>query len=246
MIGHESFSAMGRLPSRRRSEQAIPALQRWLVGLFAAVWLVLAVAPVDRLQWFAENLLVAGLAVMLYLARDLVVFSRPASISLFLFLCLHEVGAHYGYANVPYDRWLAVFASADPNEAFALDRNHFDRFMHFLFGLLLTQPLREALVATSPVRGAWSYILPVALSMAASMGYEVSEWLVVVIAGGETADLILQGDIWDAQKDMALATAGALIAITALKAANRARDREDEGRPPAMDRESGRGRNVAR
>jgi putative membrane protein len=47
-----------------------------------------------------------------------------------------------------------------------------------------------------------------------SVVYEVVEWLVASIAdpAAGTAYLGTQGDVWDAQKDMALALSGALLA----------------------------------
>jgi putative membrane protein len=61
------------------------------------------------------------------------------------------------------------------------------------------------------------HLLPVALVMAAAMAYEVAEWLAVAMmaGGGEAAQLLgAQGDLWDAQMDMALAALGAMAAMT--------------------------------
>jgi putative membrane protein len=51
--------------------------------------------------------------------------------------------------------------------------------------------------------------------MSTSMLYELIEWGVSVTIGGELGQeyLATQGDIWDSQKDMALASVGALIAM---------------------------------
>jgi putative membrane protein len=48
------------------------------------------------------------------------------------------------------------------------------------------------------------------------MLYELIEWLSAVMFGGDLGAAFLgsQGDEWDAQKDMALASLGALIAMT--------------------------------
>ena len=52
--------------------------------------------------------------------------------------------------------------------------------------------------------------------LAASALYEMFEWALTLAAAGAIADAYngQQGDIWDAQKDMALATFGALAAAT--------------------------------
>jgi putative membrane protein len=52
--------------------------------------------------------------------------------------------------------------------------------------------------------------------------YELIEWGAAVILGGDlgVAYLGTQGDPWDAQKDMALATLGAIIAMLITAAIN--------------------------
>jgi putative membrane protein len=189
--------------------------RRGLAAAFLLVWLALAIDPVDRVVWALENILVATLLGLLYAYRHEAPLSRGACLCVFAFLCVHEVGAHYTYPGVPYDAWALALVGVSPGEALGLERNHFDRLIHFLFGLLLTGPMREVLLRTSPVRRGWSYVLPVALSMAASSGYEVVEWLAVVAFGGDSGMAFIgaQGDVWDAQKDMALAGTGATLAM---------------------------------
>lgn len=203
------------------------AYGRRLALAFLAVWLALAVGPVDRADWMAENLLVAGLAVALWATRLTVPLSKASSTTLFAFLCLHEVGAHYTYPGVPYDAWFAALTGGTLEGALGLERNHFDRLVHLAFGLLLTQPIREVLMRTSPLRGRWTYWLAVAVSMAASSGYEVAEWWVAALFGGDLGAAFLgaQGDEWDAQKDMGLAALGAMLAMTVATNVDHTRER---------------------
>ncbi|MBI2651818.1 DUF2238 domain-containing protein, partial [Candidatus Woesearchaeota archaeon] len=65
------------------------------------------------------------------------------------------------------------------------------------------------------VKGFWGYYLPLDVMAAFSMIYELIEWAVALVFGGELEMTYLgtQGDIWDAHKDMALATLGALISM---------------------------------
>ena len=94
-------------------------------------------------------------------------------------------------------------------------RNHYDRLVHFCFGLLLAYPVREVLVRGAELRGAWSYVLAACVIMAASSLFELLEWLVAETLGGNAGQnyIAAQGDEWDAHKDMALATLGAGIAL---------------------------------
>lgn len=211
---------------------ASAAYRSTLVTVYVIVWLLLAIAPAQRGHWAAENLFVVTFALGLWLIRDRVVFSRFSATAMFAFLCLHAVGAHYGYARVPYDAWIEFLTGTSLSEALGLTRNHYDRLAHLAFGLLLAWPIREFLVQTSPVRGRWSYLLPVGLVMAASMAYEVAEWLAVALVAepGAGPELLgMQGDPWDAQKDMALAAAGAMVAMSV--AVNRAARRERQRMP---------------
>jgi putative membrane protein len=136
---------------------------------------------------------------------------------IFLFLCLHTLGGHYTYSEVPYDRWLQQLTGGfSLDAAMGWQRNHYDRFVHFAYGLLLAYPVRELFLRVAVVRGFWGYFLPLDLTMSTSALYEMIEWGAATLFGGDLgiAYLGTQGDVWDAQKDMLCATAGALIAMT--------------------------------
>jgi putative membrane protein len=186
-----------------------------LAAVFAVEFAVLAVAPHNRADWLLENVLVLIFALVLGLSAKRFPLSRISYTLIFLFLVLHEIGSHYTYAQVPYDQWLMTFAGFSLNELMGWERNHFDRFIHFGFGLLLAYPIRELYCRVADVRGFWGYFFPLELTMATSMLYELIEWGAAEFFGGELgmAYLGTQGDVWDAHKDMLLASAGALIAM---------------------------------
>ncbi len=191
-----------------------------LVILFAAVWAALAIAPYDRHDWALENALVAVFAVILAASFRFLPLSRVSYTLIFLFLCLHEVGAHYTYSEVPYDAWIKALTGRSLNAGLGWDRNDYDRIVHFSYGLLLAYPIRELFLRVADVRGFWGYFFPLDVTMSTSMLFELFEWLAAEVFGGDlgVAYLGTQGDVWDAQKDMALASLGALIAmiVTAL------------------------------
>ncbi len=186
-----------------------------LLGVFLveAVWL--AIDPHDRKDWLLENVLTVATLVLLVATYRTFPFSRISYTLIFLFLCLHEIGSHYTYAKVPYDAWSLSWLGFSINDAFGFERNHFDRLVHFLYGLLLAYPIREVFIRIADVRGFWGYFLPLDLTMSTSMLYELIEWAVAELFGGDLgmAYLGTQGDVWDAHKDMALASLGALIAM---------------------------------
>jgi putative membrane protein len=193
------------------------------------VWL--AIAPVDRAAWALENALVVVFAAALGLSQRRLPLSRVSYTLIFLFLALHEIGAHYTYSEVPYDAWFQSLFGASLDRALGFERNHFDRLVHFLYGLLLAYPVREVVLRIANMRGFWGYFLPLDFTMSTSMIFELFEWLAAEVFGGDlgAAYLGTQGDVWDAHKDMALASLGALIAML-LTAAINARFQRDFAR----------------
>jgi putative membrane protein len=186
----------------------------------AIIFLVFAVAmainPLDRHDWMLENVLVILFVVLVAATYRQLPLSRISYTLIFLFLTLHEIGSHYTYALVPYDDWFRSMTGTGLNELLGFERNHFDRFTHFAYGLLLAYPIREIFIRIAEVKGFWSYFLPLDLTMSTSMLYELVEWGAAEFFGGELGQAYLgtQGDVWDAHKDMALASLGALIAMS--------------------------------
>ncbi|MGH9885370.1 MAG: DUF2238 domain-containing protein [bacterium] len=178
-----------------------------LALLLSALWIAMAIDPHDRKDWLLENALTVLAVGVLAATYRKFPLSRISYTMIFLFLCLHTIGAHYTYSLVPYDpAW---------NELFGWKRNNFDRVVHFCYGLLLAYPIRELFLRVAGVRGFWGYFLPLDLTMSTSMLYELIEWMASEFFGGNlgAAYLGTQGDVWDAQKDMAIASLGALIAM---------------------------------
>ena len=199
-----------------------------LAGAFALLWAALAIAPHDRADWLLENaLLLAGVAFLVGTRRWLPL-SNASYGMIFVFLCLHAIGAHYTYSLVPYDEAFHAVTGESLNGLFGATRNHYDRVIHFAYGLLLVYPLRELLMRHAGVRGFWSYFLPLDLTMSTSLLYELIEWGAAIVYGGDLGAAFLgtQGDEWDAHKDMALAGLGALFAVLLTWAINRARGRD--------------------
>ena len=188
---------------RFREDRFVQGLLLWLVAL----WIAMAIEPFNRGDWLLENLLVFVYAALLIATYRKFRFSS-LSYGLFgVFLSLHLVGAHYTYAEMPLGFWL--------QETFDLSRNHYERIVHFSFGLLVAYPFREFLIRVAGVREGWSYLLVLVTVLGFSGFYEALEGAAAVIVSPELGMAFLgtQGDIWDAQKDTALAFAGAVVAM---------------------------------
>lgn len=209
------------MPTERRHRRYLLTM----VGLFLLIWGALAIDPFNRHDWLLENLLVIGLAAALLLGHRHYLPSRSAATLIFLYLCIHQLGAHYTYANVPYNEWWQALTGEDLNEQLGWERNQFDRLAHLSYGLLLAYPIREVLIRLGLRPGFWSLILPIDIVLSTSAIYELIEWFGAEMLGGGLGRTFLatQNDRWDPQKDMALAAGGAVIAmiITAVVARRR-------------------------
>lgn len=203
-----------------------------LATLFALEFVALGIRPASRSTWLLENLLVFVAVPLLALSWRRMPLSRISLTAIFLFLALHEVGSHYTYSAVPYDAFARRWLGVSPDALFGFERNHYDRLVHFAFGLLLAYPIREVCLRVVGVRGVWGYVLPLLATLSGSLAYELLEWGAAEIFGGELGHAYVgaQGDPWDAQKDMSLAALGATLAmtLTALVEASLRRDFADE------------------
>jgi putative membrane protein len=194
-----------------------------LGALFAVIWLLLAIGPRHRADWALENALVVLAVLVLALTHRRFALSRLSYALVFVFLCFHTVGAHYTYAEVPYDAWATALTGRSLSAALGWQRNNFDRIAHLAYGLLLTYPVREVFVRVTGLRGFWGYFLSMDLTMSSSATYELLEWGAAMVFGGDLgiAYVGAQGDPWDAQKDMALAALGAIVATVATASVRR-------------------------
>lgn len=178
-----------------------------MVFLFCAFWLWMAWEPVNRFDWFLENLLVVAVALVLVRSYRPFPLSNLSYALIGVFLTLHLVGAHYAYTANPLDEWM--------KQTFQLERNPYDRIVHFSFGLLMAYPIREVIWRLLPLRNAWSYAVAVMAVLACGAFYELIEMWVAQLVAPELGTMFLgtQGDPWDTQRDMELALYGAVLAM---------------------------------
>ena len=184
-----------------------------------ALWCVaLGIAPQYRQDWLLENMLVVVAVPILVATYRSLRFSNAAYSCLFAFFMLHEVGAHYTYSEVPYDAWMRSLSGTTVSALLGLTRNHFDRLVHFSYGALMLPVAVEIFEARAKPSGMWRFLMPVLFLASHGAIYEVIEWLAAVQFGGNLglAYVGTQGDVWDAQKDMALVMTGAVLSMTVL------------------------------
>jgi putative membrane protein len=206
-MSHEGDLRLTTATQRIRPDFRNNRLLQILLVWYVILWVLLAIRPLYRQDWFLENILVIPFFILLVTTYRVFPLSNMSYLLITLFMSLHAVGAHYTYAEVPFGFWL--------KGVFSFSRNHFDRIVHFAFGLLMAYPARELFFRIAHSRGFWAYYLPIAMVLAFSGMFEVVEMIAALIVSPELGDAYLgtQGDIWDAQKDMLAATMGAVIAM---------------------------------
>lgn len=195
--------------------RALPR-QQFAMIMTLAVAVVLAnirqpypeIAPLQHVPTIA---LIAGAPLLL--ARW--PLSNKAVGALLVFWLLHTLGGRYTYSNVPYDEWVRWLTGYGVSEAFGLTRNGYDRLVHFAFGILWVLPFAQAMRQHAGMGRRGSLWMAFLFIGTASAMYEIFEWLLTILVAPEMADDYngQQGDMWDAQKDMAAAMSGAVLAI---------------------------------
>lgn len=185
--------------------------------LILAVWLAVAVIfvwsairPHDYFTWLLEVIPAIVGAVVLAATRRRFRFTTLLYILIALHMIILMVGGHYTYAEVPIGNWVRDY--------FGLGRNHYDRVGHFAQGFVPAMIAREVLLRLKVLkRGKWLFVLVVSVCLAISALYELVEWTVSELTGSAgDAFLGTQGDVFDTQKDMAMALIGAVVALFTL------------------------------
>jgi len=189
---------------------SLAARTQFLLMLAALVWS--GIAPHDRTVWLMESsLVIVGGGAMALLWRRFA--WTPLALALTtLYALILCVGAHYTYALTPLGEWMRT--------AFGLQRNHYDRIGHMFQGVITPILARELLLRWTGLKpGRALFWVAVSIALAIAALHELVEWRVAVLAAPPDAGLVYlggQGDVWDAQWDMAMALCGALLTLPLL------------------------------
>ncbi|MEA1953022.1 MAG: DUF2238 domain-containing protein [Campylobacterota bacterium] len=181
----------------------IPKSHLILYMLYLVVWIIAAIDPKYPEDWLLENVLVFTMVPLVIWLDIKYRFSFISMVFFVIFASAHSLGSHYTYAEMEYFNAIT--------EWFGAERNHYDRVVHLLSGLLLFHPIYEMSITIIPrVKIALLFTLTAIISIATL--YEIIEWFAVLLFNPELgmAFLGIQGDVWDAHKDILLAIIGAL------------------------------------
>jgi putative membrane protein len=202
----------------------VKLLLLFLVVLALVISCIHPVYPHEMYLQHSATIAMIGFLFYVYLKNNL---STLSFLAIVLLTLLHIIGARWIYSYTPYDRWIQSLFGFSPDKMFHFKRNDYDRFVHFMYGFLLVVPLCEVYKNWFKVPAKLTRHVAVLFVLATSMLYEVFEWLLSVFLSPGQADAYngQQGDMWDAQKDMALAMVGAMVMILILKIKSKKNDR---------------------
>jgi len=182
----------------------------------ALVIVVTGYRPEKVFDWWLENIAALTFVAVLAVTYRRLPLSNLSYVLIFVYLSLHEWGAEYKYSDVPLGEWMKPWLHTT--------RNHYDRVMHFSYGLLLSYPMQEWFMRVVGVTNKWRYLLPLESTLAFSACYEMAEAFMASILTPERGEEFvgMQGDMWDSQKDMMMAGLGAVTAMVVLAAVRHA------------------------
>ncbi len=161
-------------------------------------------------EMFLQHLgtLCLGFILVLDVKKNYLEVNSFVGISIFVFL--HIVSARYIYSYVPYNEWFINLTGFDLHKYMNWERNHFDRFVHFSFGVLFYPFLFQNFKKWNGLKNIQVIFVAWLALQTFSMLYELFEWSLTLVMSWEDAENYngQQGDNWDAHKDMALAMLG--------------------------------------
>jgi putative membrane protein len=192
--------------------------------VLAVVIIITGYRPERVFDWWLENAAALTFIAVLGITYRRLPLSDLSYLLIFVYLSMHEWGAEYKYSDVPLGEWMKPWLGTT--------RNHYDRVMHFSYGLLLAYPMQEWFMRVVGVTSRWRYLLPVESTLAFSACYEMLEALAASVLTPERGEEFvgMQGDMWDSQKDMLMAGLGAISAMLVIAMIRTVRNRRRKER----------------
>ncbi|SPL71441.1 Inner membrane protein YjdF [Acinetobacter stercoris] len=185
-----------------------------VLGFLFLEIMIASINPLEMPSYLLHQLGTALMLCFLFFCQKKIGLTFNTFLFYILFLCIHVIAAHYLYSYVPYNEWIKSVFHFDLNQIMGWSRNMFDRLVHLFYGLFLFPFFFRLFQVWIPnVKTSILMLLVIQFVMATSLFYEWIEWWIAIGLSPEEAEKYngQQGDIWDAHKDMLLATIGAII-----------------------------------
>lgn len=180
-----------------------------MVTIFVATW-INPIYPIE--QALHSSLTVIGFYILWWYHKNNQMTDKDFFL-IVLFISIHSIAARWLYTNTPYNQWIQSLFGFSLNQQLGWKRNHIDRLVHFLYGFCFTPSIVSYVINKYKQSLKNGFYVAVALIMLTSLWYEWFEWLIAILLSDKNAESYngQQGDIWDAHKDMLIATVGSLV-----------------------------------
>jgi len=177
-----------------------------LLVSYIVLFLVFSINPYDRMAWFADNILIVIIVLILVMTYKKFQFSNTSYLMMSFLIFINTIGAFYTFSRVPFFVEIA--------NLFGLTRNYYDRLGHFAFGLW-TYPVFELVYRKKLIENKIiCFLFSIFSVLAIGSLYEVIEWVAVLISPESgLIYLAAQGDFFDTPKDLLLNFIGALFGV---------------------------------
>ncbi|RYE02218.1 MAG: DUF2238 domain-containing protein [Sphingobacteriales bacterium] len=188
-----------------------------MLAIFIASW----ISPI----WPIEQALHSSLTIIAFILMwQYTSKNNVTDFNFFLivvFISIHSIAARWLYSNIPYDKWLQTTLGFSLNQHLGWSRNNFDRLVHFLYGFCLTPVIISYSTDKLNKSKKIGFVFAISAIMITSLWYEWFEWLIASALSANDAEAYngQQGDMWDAHKDMLLATIGSVVWFRSYKTA---------------------------
>ena len=182
--------------------------------------ILIYVSPMSNREYlYLNNIGTLFLLLLMIVDIQKEVLSKLGFIGLLMFSVSHSFGSCYLYQYVPYNEWMIYLFDFNFDSFFGFERNHYDRLVHFLFGVLLLPASRDLIMKLSRFNPKQALMVAFLSIQAFSMLYELFEWSLTIFLSDGMSDSYngQQGDMWDAHKDMALAMLGSILTLFLLR-----------------------------
>ncbi len=187
----------------------------YILLFLIALLVITTIQPIYGFDMWLQHVGSVLLFVLLFIDARKGHLRLSSYIGIALFTAIHIFGARWLYTMVPYDDWCQNLLNWSPNDTFGWERNHYDRMVHFMFGLSILSACFDWYLLKLPKGISYKYALILAwMSIQVfSLIYELFEWGLTFALSPESVESYngQQGDMWDPHKDMALAFLGSSV-----------------------------------
>ena len=169
------------------------------IYLLFAIYLMTISSYANTPELYLNNIVTLFLFLLIIFDLYKNTLRKYGFLGLFIFSVLHSIGSTWLYSNVPYNEWIDSLFGINLEEYFDFSRNHYDRLVHFSFGVFLLAATRDLIIKIYKINIKSALIIAFLCIKFFSMVYELFEWGITLLLPERIAKSYngQQNDNWD-------------------------------------------------